>query len=77
MHWIDVCPRNGNLVATGSNDGSIKIFDRREFNIVKTLNSIHSSKNFDPFLLEHGTTSLLLGFYVFRFCKFLKKLFAF
>ena len=40
-HWIDVCPNNGNLLAAGGSDMSLKIFDKRESKIVKTFDGIH------------------------------------
>ena len=42
--WIDVCPTNANLLALAGRDSCIKIIDRRESKIVKTFDSIHSSK---------------------------------
>ena len=42
--WIDVCPTDANLLAVGGPDGSIKIFDRRESNIVKTFQLINARK---------------------------------
>ena len=40
--WIDICPSNGNMLATGGMDKDIKIFDQREAKIVKTFEGIHS-----------------------------------
>ena len=34
-NWIDVCPENGNLLASGGEDNNVKIFDKRELNIVQ------------------------------------------
>ena len=42
--WIDVCPTDANLLASAGLDRSIKIIDRRESKIVKTIDEIHSSK---------------------------------
>ena len=42
--WIDVCPTNANLLASCGYDHSIKIFDRRESKIIKTIDRIHQSK---------------------------------
>ena len=28
-NWIDVCPGNGNLLASGGDDGTIQIYDNR------------------------------------------------
>lgn len=39
---IDVCPSNGNLVATAGSDHRVKIYDRRESKMIKTLNTLHS-----------------------------------
>lgn len=40
--WIDVCRTNGNLLAIGCNDRSIKIFDKRCYSSVRTFDRIHS-----------------------------------
>lgn len=40
LEWtssIDVCKKDGNLLATGGFDKNIKIYDRRESRIVKTF----------------------------------------
>ena len=42
--WIDVCPTDSNLLASGGSDKSVKIYDKRESKIVKTIDNIHSSK---------------------------------
>lgn len=42
--WIDICPSNGNMLATGGMDKDIKIFDQREAKIVKTFQGIHSGR---------------------------------
>ena len=42
--WIDVCPKDANLLASGGSDKSIKIFDRRVSKVTKTLDNVHSSK---------------------------------
>ena len=38
--WIDVCQSNGNLLASGGDDYQVKIFDKREANIVQTFESV-------------------------------------
>lgn len=38
MRWIDVCPTNGNLIATGG------IYDHREINVSKKVERIHTGK---------------------------------
>ena len=43
-YWIDVCPTDSNLLASGGDDVDIKIFDKRESKIVKTIDDIHFSK---------------------------------
>ena len=43
-YWIDVCPSNGNLLVSGGGYNILKIFDKRQSNVVKTLNNIHSGK---------------------------------
>ncbi len=48
--WIDVCQSNGNLLASGGQDGIIKIFDKRESKIVKTFEGVHSSKELHSIL---------------------------
>ena len=40
--WIDVCPIDGNLLASGGEDHDIKIYDRRESKIVKVFSDLHS-----------------------------------
>ena len=42
-HSIDVCPSNGNLLATNT-EKDIKIFDKRGSTIVKTFDKVHSSR---------------------------------
>ena len=43
--WIDVCPTDSNLLASGGEGMNIKIYDRLESRIVKTIDDIHSGKN--------------------------------
>ena len=47
-YWIDACPIDGNLLASGGIAEKVKIFDKRELNIVKTFENIHSSKEANP-----------------------------
>ncbi len=49
--WIDVCQSDPNLLASGSQDQIIKIFDKRESKIVKTFEEVHSSKEFPSVLV--------------------------
>ncbi len=42
--WIDVCQSNGNLLASGGTDGTIKIFDKRGSKIIKSFEGVHSGK---------------------------------
>lgn len=42
--WIDVCPTNGNLIATGGSDKQVKIYDHREINVIKKIEGIHTGK---------------------------------
>ena len=44
--WINVCPINGNMMASGGFDQNIKIFDKRESKIVKTFDKIHKGDIF-------------------------------
>ena len=43
VYWIDVSQRDGNLLAA-VDDKDLKIFDKRESKIVKTIDGIHESK---------------------------------
>ena len=47
--WIDVCPSNGNLLASAGYDKNVKIFDKRGSQIVRTFNRIHTGIHFDLF----------------------------
>lgn len=38
-NYIDVCPNNGNLLASCGTDLNVKIFDKRELKIVKTFDT--------------------------------------
>ena len=40
-----MCPTNANLLASGGSDKSIKIYDRRESQIIKTYDGIHHGKH--------------------------------
>ena len=44
--WIDVCQSNGNLLASGGGDMTVKIFDKREAKIVQTFDGIHKGSIF-------------------------------
>ena len=41
-YWIDVCQSNGNLLASGGCDRTIKIFDKRKSMFVQTFDSIRT-----------------------------------
>lgn len=43
---IDVLPINGNLLASAGWDKKVKMFDKRESNIVRTFDDIHKSNIF-------------------------------
>ena len=45
--WIDVCQNDGNLLVSGGARQNINIFDKRESQIIKTFDGVHSSKNFE------------------------------
>lgn len=46
IYWIDVCPSDGNLVATGDEQGTIKIYDKRgKTQNTKTFHKVHRRKN--------------------------------
>lgn len=42
--WIDACPSNGNLIASGGEDKSIKLYDKRSSRIVKIFNELHEGE---------------------------------
>ena len=44
-YWIDVCPNDGNLLASGGIERSLKIFDKRESKITKNFEGVHDGKN--------------------------------
>ena len=44
IRWIDVCPTDANLLATGGDNNVIWIFDRRQSKFVKALDGIHKGK---------------------------------
>lgn len=48
---IDVCPTNGNLLASGGDEGLIKIYDRRESKVVQILGEgeYHTCQNLQLF----------------------------
>lgn len=41
VNWIDVCPNNGNLLASVGNSQRIKIYDRRSSKIAIRLDNAH------------------------------------
>ena len=49
---MDVCPVDENLVATCGDDKNIKIFDRRECDVVQTFDNVHSSEQLTLFLIR-------------------------
>lgn len=49
--WIDCCPANGNLLATCADDQDVKIYDRRESNIVKTFAKLHKGNQYPELIL--------------------------
>lgn len=57
-NWIDVCPSNNNLLATAGSDLNVKIYDRRESKIVKTIDANHTG----TIILIYLTKILLLSF---------------
>lgn len=42
---IDVCPTDNNLLAAAGADKNVKIVDRRESKIVKTIDTLQGSKH--------------------------------
>ena len=43
-YWIDPCQANSNLLATGGHSKKINVYDKRNSQIVKTFEDIHSRK---------------------------------
>ena len=43
-YWIDPCQANSNLLATGGSSKTINVYDKRNSQIVKTFEDIHSGK---------------------------------
>ena len=43
-HWIDVCPTDTNLLASGGQDKQIKIYDRRTSKIVKKFDGMYTGE---------------------------------
>lgn len=58
--WVDVCQNNGNFLAAGGTDGTVKIFDKRGPDIIKTLEGCHSS-NFLYLFNNLITITIFLG----------------
>ena len=50
--WIDPCQANSNLLATGGSSKKINVYDKRNSQIVKTFEDIHSGKQI-YLLLRH------------------------
>ncbi len=48
---IDVCQSNSNLLVSGGEEETIKIFDKRQSKIVKIFEDVHSSKDFHSVLV--------------------------
>mgnify|MGYP000885030011 CR=1 FL=1 len=59
LYWIDVCPINGNLLATGDADNQVKIFDKRVSKTVKNFKDLHPSTTFWFITID----------YLYRFCS--------
>lgn len=45
-NWIDVCPNDGNLLAFGGSDKSVKIYDRRKAKIAKVISRADSHNGY-------------------------------
>ena len=45
-YWIDICQRDGNMLATCGYDKYVRIFDKRESRIVRTFYDIHEGNIF-------------------------------
>ena len=75
VHRVEIHPTEGNLILTGSQDSSMKIFDRRERGV--THNFCSSSEavrdvQFNPnqtFKFAAALESGWLMFFIFRFCN--------
>ena len=44
-YWIDVNPKNSNLLATAGYDKQVKIYDKRCSPVARTFDDVHKSKN--------------------------------
>ncbi len=60
-YCIDVCQSDGNLLVLGGTDKNVKIFDKRQSDIVKTFEDVHSGKEFHSIVhITHCSVFLTL-----------------
>mgnify|MGYP000865260429 CR=1 FL=1 len=43
-YWIDVCPSDGNFLASCGRDRNVKVYDRRESRVVKIFDGFHTGE---------------------------------
>ena len=66
-YWIDVCQKDGNLLATGGGGKKVKIFDKRHGEIIQTFDKIHQGKQVCSAVFKNGGGIGWLNHFLFNF----------